>query len=167
MKRNQAFHEQLIPLLVEGVGAESYLEFGTYINETIKNVKCPKRYGVDTKVASNNANNIWFFEMTTKMFIERHAAEHAPFDFVFIDSDHSAEAVEDDFNGIWPHVSDEGLVLLHDTNPESEADTVPTLCGDAWKFAFQQSYRPNFEAVTLPYHPGLTIIRKRISWGPK
>lgn len=163
MKRNQAFHERFIPMLVEGVGAESYLEFGTYLNQTIGKVSCKKRYAVDTDPLP--ILGIHFFQMTTDEFIEKHAAKYAPYDFVFIDADHSAKAVEKDFRGIWPHVADEGLILLHDSNPESKADTVATLCGDAWKFAMKIAR--NYECVTIPYHPGVTIIRKRISWGPK
>ena len=176
MKSNQTFHERLIPLLVEGVGAESYLEFGTHLNETIGKVRCERRYGVDknpVEIIPSFGATARFFKMTTKQFIENHAEQHAPFDFVFIDADHDAKAVEEDFMGIWPHVSPEGLVLLHDTNPETVSDTDPKLCGDAWKFSkvlqTETDYFDNveFEAVTLPYHPGLTIIRKRISWGPK
>jgi len=175
VKRNQTFHEKLIPLLVEGIGAERYLEFGTHLGETILKVNAPIRTGVDSKFAPlvRDLLGFAFFKMTTQEFIKNYAAELAPYDFVFIDADHSAKAVEADLCGIWPHVSNEGLILLHDTNPESVHDTDPQLCGDAWKFSkviqTETDYFDNvkFEAVTLPYHPGLTIIRKRVSWGPK
>jgi len=112
-----------------------------------------------------------YFRMTTQQFIENHAARLAPFDVVFIDADHSEDAVRKDFDGIWPYVSKEGLILLHDTNPETIKDTEPGLCGNAWLFAqdlfLDHNDTPMYEVVTLPYHPGLTIIRKRISWGPE
>ena len=175
MKRNQTFHEKLIPLLVEGVGAESYLEFGIHFGETFLKVKANQIVGVDlefsppwlTKGTWPVGPGMKIFEMSTSEFIETHAAKYAPYDFVFIDADHSAEAVEKDFHGIYPHVADEGLICLHDTNPESVHDTDPKLCGDAWLFAQKLPKEFTCEAVTLPYHPGLTIIRKRISWGPK
>ena len=66
---------------------------------------------------------------------------------------------------IMPHVSHEGLVCLHDTNPETVEDTQPGYCGDSWKFAKNLSVL-GYEAVTLPYHPGLTIVRNRRRWGP-
>ena len=167
MKRNQTFHERLIPLLVEGIGAESYLEFGTHMNETIGKVRCPRRIGVDLNPAWLGMPSVDFYKMTTREFIEKRAEGLAPFDFVFIDADHSAEAVEKDFEGIWPFVAPEGLVCLHDTNPETLADTAPGLCGDSWKFARSLSGYGGDECVTLNYHPGLTIVRKRVSWGPK
>jgi Methyltransferase domain len=162
MLRNQTFHETLIPLLVEGIGAKSYLELGTHLNETISKVRCERRYGVDLKaVACPGAQ---MFQMSTWKFIQDVAPTIAPFDVVFIDADHSAEAVEKDFNGIWPHVSKEGLILLHDTNPETVKDTEPGLCGDAWRFIYGKENV--LESVTLPYSPGLTIVRKRLWWGP-
>lgn len=159
MRRHQTFHEALIPLLVKGIGAEKYLEFGTHLNETYNKVKCKRKWGVDI-----NAKIPACFKMTTAEFILEHAARCGPFDFVFIDADHSAEAVLADFYGIWPYVSPEGLVICHDTNPQYPEDTIPGLCGDAWKSAQEISKR--HESVTLPYHPGLTIIRKREKWGP-
>ena len=153
-------------MLVEGLGCESYLEFGTYVNETIGLVECPKRFGVDPRVVLGNVEDIHFFQMTTQEFIKGHAEDVGPFDFVFIDADHSAAAVREDFHGIWPHVSPEGIVCLHDTNPESKNDTKPGFCGDAWKFAQELTECKEFECLTLPYHPGLSLIRKRVSWGP-
>lgn len=164
MKRNQTLHETLIPLLVEGIGAQSYLEFGTYDNSTIGKVRCPKRYAVDTKPIL--VPGIEFFTMTTQEFISFEAKKYAPFDFVFIDADHSAAAARADFFGIIDYVSPEGLVCLHDTNPETEADTAPGYCGDSWRFA-NMLWGDGCEAVTLPYHPGITIVRNRKSWGPK
>lgn len=161
LKRNQSGHEAFIPMLADLIGAESYLEFGTHLNETIARVNCPKRYGVDLNAAL--CSGATMFRMTTAEFIANHAAAHAPFDLVFIDADHKRESVQRDFESIWPHVAIDGLVLLHDTNPETIADAADGLCGNAWEFA--REYRG--EAVTLPYHPGLTIIRKRGAWGPK
>ena len=170
MKRNQTLHETLIPLLVEGLGAKTYLELGTHENETIGKVRCERRFGVD--IYAKPDTNMTFpdggmaiFRMTTQDFIRDIAEKFAPYDFVFIDADHSADAVRADFGGIWPFVSSEGIVCLHDTNPGTVADTAPGLCGDSWKTARRLSV--DFEAVTLPYHPGLTIIRKREKWGPE
>ena len=163
MKRYQTFHETLIPLLVSGIGAQSYLEFGTEKNATISKVKCKHRYGVDTQ--PKRIDGIRWFEMTTTQFIGERAGIHGPFDVVFIDADHDADEVQKDFRGIWPHVSDDGLILCHDTNPETEDDTAPGLCGDSWEFA-ESLWHRGIEAATLPFHPGLTIVRKRNQWGP-
>ena len=166
MRRDQTLHQRLIPLLVEGIGARSYLEFGTHKNETIGKVKCPKRYGVDMIIEPLGHPGVTMFAMTTEYFIKEFAAQHAPYDVVFIDASHDYESVERDFKGIWPLVSDEGLVLLHDVNPGTLEDTAPGLCGDAWKFALElRTLHQEYECVVLPYHPGLMIVRKRRKWG--
>lgn len=163
VKRYQDFHETLIPLLVRGIGAHSYLEFGTNLNETIGKVVCDRRYGVD--LSPKEDSTITQFAMSTSEFIKTKAVEHGPFDFVFIDADHRFASVQDDFFGILPFVSGDGLICLHDTNPETEGDTVPEACADSWRFV-AMLVGMGFETVTLPYHPGLTIVRKRIQWGP-
>ena len=166
MTQDGTFHQLIIPRLVEVIGAESYLEFGVHWNETIGRVECPRKYGVDVRLLKIEIPNTKLFEMTTEEFIRDEAARYAPYDFVFIDADHSAKAVRADFFGIMDHVSPEGLVCLHDTNPETVGDTAKGLCGDAWKFA-EILWRDGYEAVTLPYHPGLTIVRNRQIWGPQ
>jgi predicted O-methyltransferase YrrM len=45
---------------------------------------------------------------------EAQAAAGGPFDFVFIDGNHSEEAVTKDLVGILPHLADSCYVLLHD-----------------------------------------------------
>jgi len=163
VRRNHKLHETLIPAIVKGIGAETYLEFGTYVNSTIEWVKCETRVGVDIKPVT--CDGATMYQMTTKEFIDSHAYKHAPYDVVFIDADHNAKAVLADLLGIWHYVAAEGLVFLHDTNPEKPEDTSLGLCGDAWLAA--SKIAKNFESVTLPYHPGLTIIRKRGKWGPE
>mgnify|MGYP001611453924 CR=1 FL=1 len=167
MRRYENAHERLVPLLVEVVGAQSYLEFGTGTGETILKVKCPVRIGVDAKVDCLLPFPSQFLRMTTSDFIRYHTETYAPFDVVFIDADHEAESVLADFDGIWPPVSPEGLVLLHDGNPETVADTAPGYCNNAWEAVRALTGRGKFEMVTLPYHPGLTIVRKRERWGPR
>src|SRR5437773_1078990 len=106
MIRNQTFHERLIPLLVEGIGAQSYVELGTHLNETISKVRCDKRVGVDVNAV--DCDGCIMLKMTTEEFFAENAAKLAPFDFVFLDCDHELHAVRADFLGIMPYVSPEG-----------------------------------------------------------
>jgi predicted O-methyltransferase YrrM len=145
------------------MGFQSYLELGTFDNSTISGVECAKRYGVDLK--PQPCPGVTMFAMSTAEFIENEAKKYAPYDCVFIDANHSAQSVREDFGGILPYVSPEGLILLHDSNPETEADCQPGYCGDAWRFV--RSLTVDFECVTLPFHPGITIVRNRQKWGPE
>jgi len=164
MKRDQTFHERLIPMLVEGIGAHTYLEIGTDQNQTIGKVVAPVRIGMDPKAVP--LDGCLMFNQTCEEFVLENAIRHAPFDFVFIDADHKAAQVRSDFMNIWPYVAEDGLVALHDTNPEHVSDAQPGFCDDAWKFVVYLN-GGGFEACTLPYHPGITLVRKRVAWGPK
>jgi hypothetical protein len=171
MRRDQAAHEILIPMLAELIGAESYLEFGTHLNQTIARVACARRYGVDLEPLfptdmDSPMNGVTLYKMTTGEFILNHAAASSPYDLVFIDADHRAEAVRADFSGILPYVSPEGLVCLHDTNPETIDDCADDLCSNSWMFS-HSAFLAGHEAVTLNFHPGLTIVRNRRKWGPE
>ena len=163
MNRLQTFHEALIPMLVEAVGARTYLELGTGSNETIARVRCERRIGVDANWVQ--CPGVTQFCMTTDKFIAEHAATHAPYDFCFMDASHRAEQVQKDFEGIWPLISPEGMLLIHDVQPETIADTDPGFCGDAWKFA-KELRELGYESLVLNYHPGILLVRKRTTWGP-
>ena len=163
MRRDQAFHERLIPLLVEGVGSQTYIEIGTDANQTIGKVVAPTRIGVDPNAVE--LPGCIMFKMTCAEFLLENAAKLAPFDFAFIDGDHSAPAVRADFIGLWPYIAPDGMVALHDMQPENESDAQPGYCGDAWKVGM--SIVGGFEACTLNYHPGLLLVRKRSRWGPR
>jgi hypothetical protein len=162
VKREQDAHERLIPLLVDIVGAHRYLEIGTHMNQTIGRVVCPVRIGVDP--AAVETPGMIMFKMTSEEFLQEHAAKHAPYDVVFIDGDHSAAMVRADFIGLWPYVSADGMVILHDMQPEHESDAQPGFCGDSWKVGVH--IVGGYEACTLNYHPGLMLVRKRSRWGP-
>lgn len=139
-------------------------ELGTFNNETIGKVRCDKRVGVDVNAV--DCDGCIMLKMTSDEFFLENAAKLAPYDFVFIDADHELHAVRADFLGIMPFVSPDGLIVLHDTNPETIADTAPGLCADSWKFAYGL-WLSGIEGVTLPVHPGITIVRKRGMWGPQ
>jgi predicted O-methyltransferase YrrM len=42
------------------------------------------------------------------------AAEFAPYDLVFVDGDHSAESVFSDLSLVHHHISEDGIIILHD-----------------------------------------------------
>lgn len=162
MNRSQTLHERLIPLLVEGTGAQRYLEIGTFENATISKVVCPMRIGVDPAVVE--LEGCVMFKMTCAEFLLENAAKLAPYDFIFLDADHSANAVRSDFIGLWPYVAPDGMVAIHDVQPQHESDAQPGYCGDSWKVAM--SIVGGFEACVINYHPGTLLVRKRSRWGP-
>mgnify|MGYP003341982137 CR=1 FL=1 len=51
---------------------------------------------------------------------------------------------------------------MHDTYPISEKFLDKGYCGDSYKTAWhiRQNYGQKCEIVTMPFHPGLSIIKK-------
>lgn len=89
-------------------------------------------------------------------------------DLLYIDADHSYEAVTQDFLTWSKFVTPgTGLILLHDTYPCGPKYLKPGYCNDAWKVAdliwgVESEDDFDYEIVTLPGpRAGLSIIRKR------
>jgi len=70
--------------------------------------------------------------------------------------------VKEDFNNYIKLLSDHGIMCLHDSYPKNEKYTEPGYCGDGYKAIFELSKNTDeYEMVTIPIHPGLTVVRKR------
>lgn len=173
----QTDHVKLITQLIDTLGVKCYLELGTYHGECIQAVSTrllslyPKDHwlaiGVDLARPPEiepliQSNFIDFWQMSTDQFFVEGVRAYEEFDMIFIDADHNSDAVRRDFENSLKFIKDQGIILLHDTYPANAALTDPGYCGDAWKFADQYSDKyEGCEFCTLPYSPGLTIVRKR------
>lgn len=84
------------------------------------------------------------------------------FDAVFIDADHSHEQSLKDFLNVKDFVIEDGFIFFHDTYPYDEKFFDPGACHDVYKTALyvKQNFIDEFEIVTLPFNPGLTIVKK-------
>jgi hypothetical protein len=167
MKPSDPTHlKSLVISLANIIQPDIYLELGVQFGDTIKKVHpyTKRAIGVDIKKQFVNSNAFEFYEMTTNTFFEKVKSKEIdlPFvDLVFIDADHSYEAAAQDFNNVFPLVSDQGLILMHDTYPRNVSETVSTLCGTVYKIAWEiRNTRKDCEIVTIPCFPGLSILRK-------
>lgn len=153
----------LAAMLYSQKGHLTYLELGTAANETLdlvaEVVPGAKCIGVDTKPVDSPHTNVELYSMTTVEYFWDHAEGDAPFDLCYIDANHAYESVVGDFEAVWPHMSDQSLVLLDDTWPASREATDPGYSNDAYRMYFYL-LRERYEAVTIPAGPGLTIVRK-------
>jgi predicted O-methyltransferase YrrM len=149
--------------LYQQLGYLRYLELGVHIGETLQsvgsNVPDAKCYGVDDRDLTESGGNVQMYYMTTQEYLAWQAGRDGPFNVAYIDADHAFESVKADFLALYPHMADQSLILLDDTWPGTQADTVPGLCNDAYRMAgwLKDS---GYESVTIPCEPGLTIVRK-------
>jgi len=88
-----------------------------------------------------------------------HSEKMIPVDLLLIDADHSYEGFRYDFETYSRFVSDNGLILCHDTEVVYDGSgAYPFGVGRYLRKVVQRSSR--FEAVSLPVWPGLGIVKK-------
>lgn len=162
------WHQDFILHLASVVRPKVYVELGVFqcglFNRMVPLVE--RAIAVDSSPEAGRhmrrSPQASFFAGTTAEFA-RHLARHpVAIDLLFIDADHSREAVAADFEAFFPFVRPHGLILLHDTHPQDQAATDPRRCGDGYRAVEALSREAaRYEMMTLPVHPGLTLCRKR------
>jgi hypothetical protein len=157
-------HKSFLVFLSCWIKPEHYLELGVRSGDVFREVskKCSKATGVDiSPIEFNLPNNANFFQSSTDSFFER-LDDNEKFDMIFIDADHSYEQSLKDFNNSQKHLVNDGFIIMHDTYPLSDFYIEPNLCNDVYKTALfiKNNLIENFEILTLPFHPGLTIVKK-------
>jgi cephalosporin hydroxylase len=154
--------------LVKVIKPQVYLELGLY-QCTLFNRIVPyadKLIGVDIEKSAGKymkkSNKTEFFNVSTVEFADTIKNSPIKIDILFIDADHSREAVLTDFNNFFPFVTPHGLILLHDSHPKDEDQCQPGYCGTGYQAIEELSRKKDeYEMMTIPVPPGLTICRKR------
>jgi len=162
-------HSIIVKSISEGLSKAGflnrYLELGIRGGYCFNSVApfCKEAYAVDIDNCYNfikDNKNLFWFHGNTSDFLTNHD-KNKMFDLVFIDADHSHEASLKDFKLVLPLVSDNGLILLHDTYPPDEIHLDPHLCNDTYKTAvYIKKNFIEYEIVTLPFYYGISIVRK-------
>lgn len=168
------WHEDFIVQLVSILRPKVYVELGLWKCDVFNRVTdyAVELYGVDVdpkagtliKMIGSRTN---FFCGTTVKFAEQFKKTGKNIDFIFIDADHSESAVRTDFNLFFPMLSDQGIIAFHDAYPKDSSWTDQGLCGDGYKFIAELSTQATkFEVMTIPVHPGVALLRKRMTHLP-
>ncbi|KJR45337.1 hypothetical protein UF75_4273 [Desulfosporosinus sp. I2] len=172
------WHEDFIVHLASLVRPKVYVELGLYhcalFNRIIPFAE--QLIGVDISPEAGNymqqSSKTRFFKGTTHEFGKEMEVNPLEINMLFIDADHSKEAVLKDFKDFFPFIAPHGLILLHDTHPGNEQMMQPEWCGTAYLAVEEllREMRSSYELMTIPVSPGLTICRKRqaqLSWQEK
>lgn len=174
IERKENWHEDFITYLASQYRPKIYVELGLYQCELFNKIVpyADILIGVDISPAAGKhmtvSEKTVFVNSTTDEFVEGLRISPISIDMLFIDADHSKESVLKDFWNYLPFVKDHGLILLHDTHPKNLQYTEKGYCGDAYLVIEElKKHTDEFEFMTIPIHPGLTLIRKRktqLSW---
>jgi len=162
------WHEDFIVELVKVMRPQLYVELGLYQCNLFNRIipYADSLIGVDIDKEVENymikGPKTEFYHQSTDDFAEYLKNSPRSIDFLFIDADHSKEAVERDFKNFFPFVKPHGLILFHDTHPGDDSFKVSNYCGDGYR-AIEKFSKSNdeYEMMTIPVHPGLTLCRKR------
>ena len=153
-------HPQIVQELVKLLNANSYLELGLYVGETFELV-CSYIHdcvGVDTVDKRKNKSIGLFFNTTTDEFFKNNSKT---FDVIFIDADHKYESVLKDLKNSLNVLNHNGLIILHDTDPEDKKYYDQGFCGDAYRVV-NDLEKMGLDSVTIPSgHEGLTLIKRK------
>ena len=166
--------ESLVVVLAHLMRPKFYLEVGIHTGETISRIRDLGGYclGIDIE-DKRPAREIGKYEFRLadsgswlRTGLPITVAQRGPIDLAFIDADHSHEGSLRDFELVFPHVNDDGIICLHDVWPLAEKYTGPVprdpsgiWFGDVYKTADVIRSRTDCEIVTFPA-ANLAIIRK-------
>ncbi len=160
-------HVSLLSHMASWIKPERYLELGVRDGKNFVHVSqyCKHAIGVDVNdIPFLLHGNMEFRKMTTDQYFEQLVVENDEplFDMVFIDADHSHEQSLKDFLNVEKYVIEDGLIFFHDTYPFDPEYFHPGACNDVYKTALyiKQNLIDRFEIVTLPFNPGVTIVKK-------
>jgi len=162
------WHQDFILHLANVLRPRAYLELGIFhcglFNKMIPYAETLIGVDLDPKAGSfmTKATKASFVCARTDDFAAMLRRDPMAFDMIFIDADHSKEAVEADFRNFMSFLNPHGLLLLHDTHPLDLAATERLRCDDGHAAIGSLSRQcDEWEMITIPVHPGLTMCRKR------
>lgn len=162
-------HEEFMEFIASYIEPQVYVELGVYDGSTFNRVHPYVQdwaYGVDINPKMKEEDMITLdstvYQMSTKQFFEYWNDDiHKDIDLIFIDADHSKEAVLEDVANFWPYLKDDtGLMILHDTWPLNKKQTAPGYSGDCYLVTKEIKKKYQCELLTIPVSYGLSIIRK-------
>lgn len=158
-------HSTFIGYLASIYKPKVYVELGLYHGETISKVRphAQTLFGVDMTPnnhldALKKFDNLNILYTTTDEFFETFDQK---IDMAFIDADHCISSCLKDFDNILSRLNPGGVILLHDTDPESDRLIDPCYCGDSHKIVDILEKRSDLNIITFPIlEAGLSVVTR-------
>lgn len=156
----------IINFLIKKYNFKNYLEIGVASGTNIQNVKIENKDGVDPGLGRySDLSKLVNYKMDSDSFFST-IDSNKKYDFIFIDGLHHSNQVDKDIENSLKHLSETGVIMLHDTIPSSfEAQIVPRIQtrwnGDVWKSVVNLRYKnQNLYIMTLDTDEGCTLIKR-------
>ncbi|MFX1277219.1 MAG: class I SAM-dependent methyltransferase [Promethearchaeota archaeon] len=184
--------EHVINKIIKHRKLKYYLEIGVWTGSCLFKIKSRKKIAVDPDLRISlkakllyytiNPLNIFnkYFEMTSDNFfnIKPKFLIKNGLDIVLIDGLHTYEQSLKDFQNCFKYLNDDGVIIFHDCNPQSESEAIPRnniknshnfnpqllskdWCGDVWKtIVHLRSLTDDLSIFTLDCDFGLAIVSR-------
>lgn len=148
-----------------------YLEIGVQSGHLARRVEAFMKTGVDPepKRGAEGKYDRFYRGPSDDFFVLLDADTR--FDVVLVDGLHHADQVLRDVENALRHIPDDGVIVLHDCNPQTElAQRVPRVTGvwngDCWKAMVALRQRTDLDAFTIDADHGIGVVRKRPNPNP-
>ncbi|MFZ1809270.1 MAG: class I SAM-dependent methyltransferase [Cyclobacteriaceae bacterium] len=168
----------------------SYLEIGVRNGNCFFQINANRRIAVDPEFVIGKRTYFnayrsqplkWlkdsFYSLTSDEYFERKAKSKPKATAILIDGLHTYEQSYRDVQSSLNILEEDGVIVMHDCNPKSEAEAFPTdsyesalnsnlpgwrnvWCGDVWKTVLHLQTQPNLEVCVLDTDFGLGLVRK-------
>lgn len=156
----------------KGHGEATYLEIGCNRGWLTGRIAPLVKHavGVDIKFFDEwlaiDANNVMFVNESSDDFFDHHSKDSL-YDIIFLDGSHEQVQVERDIVNSLEHLTEDGIILVHDTIPPDVVHESPTLCDNAYKAIPNIArWMPDLQIFTFPVRFGLTLISPRRQYQP-
>ena len=195
MSLSKFYHRRtLLPFLAKQLKIKSYLEIGVKGGKTFLPLKIRKKYAVDPvfKIKKDYKRS-QIFKFTLNLFAEYYECEsneffaaYAPMvlknkklDMAFIDGLHTFEQSYIDIVNTLPYLKEDGIMVVHDCSPKSEAAAYPAnsiadvkkinppgfdglWSGDVWKIVPKLKLNfPELFIFVIDQDSGLAVISRK------
>lgn len=138
--------------LIEELNYSSYLELGVRTGEHSFNmINCPNKVGVDANPYCSNIPGVVCY-YTDDYFAN--LEKDVKFDLIFIDACHEKYQVYRDFLNSLEHLSDNGIIILHDIFPLTENHTCSELNHNSYELWIDLVDNYDSETATFIGYPG-------------
>jgi len=175
-------HIEMIEYYTRLIKPNHFMELGVQFGEATRKI-IPHVHGMYYAVDIERSDNIDYFEreytnfkfskMTTDDFFAdlKEKGINLGLEMAFIDACHTHEATYRDFLNVRDHLVNDGIIFMHDMYPKNLESSDHGLSGDCYKTAekIRLEHHHEFEIITIPVEPGLSILRKvhrQLNWLP-